>query len=75
MDEETKTMLLNDPTVEVKIRETEDGEELVMTAKDMYEKYADKVVFMKLCAYDNYGKKRSIWRPCKLGIYVEMKMP
>ncbi len=75
MDEDTKTMHINDSSVEVKIRETVDGEELVMTAKEMYEKYADKEIYMKLCAYDNYGQKRSIWRPCKLGIYVEMKMP
>ena len=75
MDEETKTMLFEDSSVEVKLRETENGEEIVMTAKEMFEKYADKEIFLKLCAYDNYGQKRSIWRPCKLGIYIEMKMP
>lgn len=75
MDEETKTMLFEDSSVEVKLRETENGEEIVMTAKEMFDKYADKEIFLKLCAYDNYGQKRSIWRPCKLGIYIEMKMP
>ena len=75
MTEETRTTLLTDSTIEVKFRETVDGEELVMSAKEMYEKYADKEVYMKLCAYDNYGQKRSIWRPCKIGVYIEMKMP
>ena len=78
MEEQKKrsnTLLFNQPDVQVCVRENEDGEDLIMTAREMYERFSDKTVYMKLCAYDQYKKKRSIWRPCKVGVYIEMDLP
>ena len=78
MSEKTKrgnTMLFDQPDIKVCIREMEDGDDIVLTVREMYDKYAGGTVYMKLCAYDKYQQKRSIWRPCKVGAFIEMDLP
>lgn len=69
------TLLFEQPDVQLCVRETEDGEDIVLTANELYNRFYNKTVYMKLCAYDKYDKKRSIWRPCKVGVFIKMDLP
>lgn len=68
-------MAFDKPDIEVLFRESENGEDMHMRTDEFYAQYNDKPVWMKLGAMDNYGKKRYIWRPCRIGVYVEMDIP
>jgi len=68
-------MAFDKPDIEVMFRESANGEDLTMRVDEFYAQYNNKTVWMKLGATDNYGKKRYIWRPCRIGVYVEMQMP
>ena len=69
------TLLFDQPDIQLCVREKEDGDDIILTAKELYERFYDKTVYMKLCAYDHYDMKRSIWRPCKVGVFIDMDLP
>jgi hypothetical protein len=72
---ERKKMLIGNSSEEMLLRETETGEDKVLRIDELYEQYKDKTIWLRLGATDQYGFEHHIWRPCKLGVFIDMEMP
>lgn len=72
---QTQRMAFGTPNIELNIRETKDGEEIRMNILDIVSKYMEKEIWLRVCAYDQDKHKLTIWRPAKIGVFIDLEVP
>ena len=70
-----KRMLIENNSEEMLFRESENGADKVLRIDELYEQYKEKTIWLRLGATDQYGFEHYTWRPCKLGVFIDMEMP